>query len=228
MMHDSIAYSPVPSQSQSRVVRIIHDLSEQGREIGLRMDNSIEKIRSDIKQALYLLKADTSTSPQLVTLAQQLLDMRTECERVARSTYVTTSLRYDALYSRHSQIVDAHNKTFEWIFDPNQLQGNDCEQPVFNEWLRTQNGIYWISGKAGSGKSTLVKWICRHPKTQESLRLWAGKKELVIASHFFWCAGTDLQKSQQGLLRSLLFDVFRSAPELIPIVAAAQWQRSQH
>jgi hypothetical protein len=120
--------------------------------------------------------------------------MRTECEPVARSTYVTTSLRYDTIYNRHSQIVDAHNKTFEWIFDPNQLQCNDCEQPVFNEWLRTQNEIYWISGKAGSGKSTHFKWICRHQKTRESLRLWAGKKEPVIASHIFWCADTDLHK----------------------------------
>jgi hypothetical protein len=97
------------------------------------MDNSIENIRSDIKQALDPLKANLLASKQLVTLAQQLLDMRTECERVARSTYVTTSLRYDTLYNRHSQIVDAHNKTFEWIFDPNQLQGNDCERHVFNE-----------------------------------------------------------------------------------------------
>jgi hypothetical protein len=69
MMHDSIAYSLVHSRSQSRVVRIIHGLSEQGREIGLRMDNSIENIRSDIKQALDPLKADQLTSKQVVKLA---------------------------------------------------------------------------------------------------------------------------------------------------------------
>jgi hypothetical protein len=41
---------------------------------------------------------------------------------------------------------------------------------------------------------------------------------LVTARYFFWNAGSRLQKSQEGLLRSLLFDVLRQCPELVPHV----------
>jgi hypothetical protein len=70
-------------------------------------------------------------------------------------------------------------------------------------------------GKAGSGKSTLMKFIWQDRRTREILLTWAGMKKLALANFFFWNAGAKLQKSQVGLLRSLLFEVLSQCPELI-------------
>jgi hypothetical protein len=84
--------------------------------------------------------------------------------------------------------------------------------------LEKRNGIFWIRGKAGSGKSTLMKFLCTDPRTIPHLRIWAEDKKLVFGKYFFWSAGTPLQKSREGLLRLLLFDILNERPEFSPLV----------
>lgn len=92
----------------------------------------------------------------------------------------------------------------------------------FLEWLRSGDGIYHISGKAGSGKSTLVKFLCQNPRLTNELEQWAGKQNLVFASFFFWASGDRLQRSLEGLYRSLLFEILSQCPELIETVFPEQ------
>jgi hypothetical protein len=44
----------------------------------------------------------------------------------------------------------------------------------FLHWLSAGNGIFHISGKLGSGKSTLMKFLCDHGRTTAELQKWAG------------------------------------------------------
>lgn len=92
------------------------------------------------------------------------------------------------------------------------------------KWLREGNGIYWLSGKAGSGKSTLMKYIDQDPRTMEFLEEWASPMPLARASFYFWNPGTSMQKSQLGLLRSLLYEILLKRPSLIPKVLPSHWQ----
>lgn len=85
----------------------------------------------------------------------------------------------------------------------------------FLTWFKTGNQVYHISGKAGSGKSTLMKFLCRHSRLEDELKQWAGSKKLVFASFFFWNSGDHEQKTLGGLYRSLLFEILRQCPELI-------------
>lgn len=48
-------------------------------------------------------------------------------------------------------------------------------------WLSSGNGIFHISGKLGSGKSTLMKFLCDHELAKTKLEEWAG-----------WCASSQL------------------------------------
>lgn len=42
--------------------------------------------------------------------------------------------------------------------------------------------FYWISRSAGSGKSTLMKYLSNNLKTVETLQTWVGSEKLIIAS----------------------------------------------
>lgn len=41
----------------------------------------------------------------------------------------------------------------------------------FCDWLRSTEPVYWVSGKPGSGKTTLMKYLLDHPRTRSFLDL---------------------------------------------------------
>ncbi|RYP20746.1 hypothetical protein DL765_002626 [Monosporascus sp. GIB2] len=104
--------------------------------------------------------------------------------------------------------------------DPAKMEA----KAAFLKWLSDGDGIFHISGKLGSGKSTLMKYLCEHKVTKILLRRWAAGRKLVFASFFFWKPGSKLQKSLTGLLRCLLHDVLQASPLLIPHVLPDQWE----
>jgi len=129
---------------------------------------------------------------------------------------VLESLSFPVMWDREEDIAPAELATFDWIFkDPRSI---DRPWSNFQEWLKSGQSIYWINGKAGSGKSTLMKHLLHHPRTKKALKSWADRTDLIVASFFFWNRGSELQKSQDGLLRSLLYECLRGRRELLPLV----------
>jgi hypothetical protein len=114
---------------------------------------------------------------------------------------------------RQQIVSSAHKATFRWILCDSSAQ----EKPWDNlmQWLRNDGGCYWINGKAASGKSTLMKFLTGQPETRAALEVWSGSNELLIVPFFFWHLGTELQKSQTGLLRSLLHFILSRYRSLI-------------
>ena len=109
------------------------------------------------------------------------------------------SLKWPDANARYNTLSDACSDTFNWVFDPPGAGRNDSG--LLN-WLRSDEKLFWISGKPGSGKSTFTKFMITHPETKEALCQW--RESAIIASHFFWLPGSDMQKSIQGMLCSLL------------------------
>lgn len=70
-----------------------------------------------------------------------------------------------------------------------------------------------------------MNYIANEPRTQEMLQSWAGDTRLIVAKYFFWNAGARLQKSQQGLLQSLLREIYGQCPELVPVLCPFRWKR---
>lgn len=79
----------------------------------------------------------------------------------------------------------------------------------FSNWLKSTNIVYWISGKPGSGKTTLMKYILDDPQTLKCLDIW--NPGSLIISHFFWRPGTQMQQNIKGLLCSLLYQLLQSS-----------------
>ena len=125
------------------------------------------------------------------------------------------SLAFPGMRARQEIITEPYSETFQWIFD----ESGKAVRPWANfvEWLKKGQSIYWIQGKAGSGKSTLMSYICEDQRTKASLETWAGGHELLIVPFFFWKAANDspMQKSSAGLLRSLLYQILEKLPDLI-------------
>jgi hypothetical protein len=136
---------------------------------------------------------------------------------------ILKSLRFSTIEERFDEVAEAHRKTLEWIFRGARDDQEEKHWTNFVDWLRRGDGLYWINGKAAAGKSTLMKYIYLHPDTQKHLSFWAGSSPYHIAGFFFWNSGTKLQRSQAGLFRSLLYEVLRKIPDLIPIVFPDQW-----
>lgn len=65
--------------------------------------------------------------------------------------------------------------------------------------------------------------ISRAALTIEHLLTWKQDFELYTACFFFWNSGTLLQRSQEGMLRSLLYDILSQIQQLIPVLFPAEW-----
>lgn len=207
--------------------------------MNINRDNNLSGLRSDIVDALAKLESDSKLNSMTVgkvlqsirrsrpvdiselnrltssmqELSEKLSNFCLVGQTASRDQEVLRSLCFKMMRVRESKIPEAHAKTFEWIFQ--QYPETYTPTTNFLDWLKTRNETYWIRGKAGSGKSTLMKFLVSHQRTKDALSKWAGSKQLITAQFFFWNAGTELQKSQEGLLQSLLFQVLRQCPTMI-------------
>ncbi|KAF5709500.1 NACHT domain-containing protein [Fusarium mundagurra] len=150
--------------------------------------------------------------------------IRRENEDYERLLY---SFHYPDMNHRRNDIHSSHTSTFGWIFRGELEQSymksdathpyslpqdttETCDQePVccnFAKWLQSTGGRYWISGRPGTGKSVLMKFIISHEKTIDSLRQWQPCAQVL--THFFWKVGSAMQSSFKGFLCSIIHQMF--------------------
>ncbi|KUJ13186.1 uncharacterized protein LY89DRAFT_591281, partial [Mollisia scopiformis] len=161
------------------------------------------------------------TLPDILTEADPSLKSAALNGYDAIENAVLAALYFRRMEIREAQVQEANKDTCSWIFeDPEEHQ-----KPWSNfvRWLREETGCYWIEGKAGCGKSTLMKFLRSDARTLNALKEWTGSDELITASYFFWMAGTALQKNQEGLLRSLLHTILTRRRDLIARVFPRQY-----
>ncbi|KAI1411798.1 hypothetical protein F5Y13DRAFT_200449 [Hypoxylon sp. FL1857] len=142
-----------------------------------------------------------------------------------RSHQILESLSFPETHQRYATTGRAFSETFEWIFEDNpdkSLKALDGKT-LFTNWLQYGHGIFHVAGKPGSGKSTLMKFLCKHKKTKSILDSWAAGRQLITGKHFFWHPGKYMEKSITGLLRTLLYDVLQQCVDLVPHVFPQQW-----
>ncbi|KAM7195871.1 NACHT nucleoside triphosphatase [Rhypophila sp. PSN 637] len=179
------------------------------------VENMIEHLCEDVQQLSISPSAEVERiSRQIEALSNVIAQLQTDMQRTRQLQGLLKVLKSESLEFRMESISTAHTRTFEWVLDSEK---DDCSNPTnFTSWLQNADTreIFWVRGKPGSGKSTLMKFLCNDSRTLEHLRDWAGEQNsLVIDKHFPWSAGASLQKSCRELARSLLFDVLRQCPK---------------
>jgi hypothetical protein len=207
---------------------------EQGVSLSVRQDKRFYSLDKSVQQIIDTLLNDRvalneSLEALTVTVKQESVDTRNAIEkanedRCKRKVMLSLleSLRFETMTFRHEAIPDAHKRTFEWIFEdsksPHKSWGSFCK------WLESGTGVFWINGKPGSGKSTLMRFIVEDPRTHAHLQSWAPNGILETPSFFFWNSGVLDQRSQVGLFRSILYTVLRNHQSLIPIIFPEEWK----
>jgi hypothetical protein len=131
----------------------------------------------------------------------------------AREDAILSSLYFTDMSTREQAIDSPCDGTFGWIFDNKvtELERRNKKDVcnLMSRWLEHEQGMFFIVGKAGSGKSTLMRFLAAHEKTSKLLRRWARRQNCVLSvfAHYFWCSGSQSQSSQEGLWRSILYAI---------------------
>ena len=99
--------------------------------------------------------------------------------------WILDSLGFAAMQNRQEEVAEAYHTTFEWMFEEPEKETKPLPWTNFVEWLRHGNGIYWVNGKAGSGKSTLMKYIYNDTRSSQILSQWSGSMPVLVATFFF-------------------------------------------
>ncbi|KAI1140104.1 hypothetical protein F5Y05DRAFT_306974 [Hypoxylon sp. FL0543] len=107
---------------------------------------------------------------------------------------------------RVMEVEDKFGHTFDWVYD--------SPEPGFTQWLQSGTPLFWINGKPGSGKSTLMKFIYKDRRTSDLLSDWRGYSNYIRAGFFFHYRGSPIQKSFEGLLKSVLSQIISRSPSL--------------
>ncbi|GAP86792.1 putative vegetative incompatibility protein HET-E-1 [Rosellinia necatrix] len=219
----------ISSQAVDEVALQVHELCSMAKEAQVQrreqlqgLENELHQLRAQIAN---LGKQDGKTS-----LSRDDIDMLTTrvsmlsltSKTYAKEHSVLADLDYDRRRARYAKIHHAHQSTFNWVFD-NASQGASAGKRIL-AWLEHGNGSFWVSGKPGAGKSTFMKFVADHPKTGEALRRWAFPDHAILACHYFDLGGTPIQRSLEGLLRSLLYHILRQAPGLISTILPERWR----
>jgi energy-coupling factor transporter ATP-binding protein EcfA2 len=143
---------------------------------------------------------------------------------------VLKAIAFQDIRTRRYEIgnVELAEDTFEWMVkDKTVPTSHQHLKQSFRTWLEEGEGIFHISGKPGSGKSTMMNFLANHPETRTQLDKWASNgNRIVTASMFLWNLGSVQQKNMDGVCRTLLYTILNDHKELIPHVFADLWNAS--
>lgn len=90
--------------------------------------------------------------------------------------------------------MTARDNTCEWLL----------EHQNYKSWLQGSEGLLWLEGHPGTGKSTLTKHAV------EAMKNGPLSTRNVVFTHFFHGRGSEIQKTALGFLRSLACQLLRS------------------
>lgn len=190
------------------------------------LDGHLEKDRSSSALLFNSDRGNAEAGVQTFVIDDaMLIEQATSDKGELLQDFVLERLRFATMKDREEEVAAAHDHTFAWLLDPQLLQDeNKQNHESILKWLKRDGAsIYWITGKPGSGKSTLMRYMYDHRETRRALATWADHKRLTTAAFFFWISGTEEQRSQTGLLRYLLHQLLDQHRETLPFVFPELW-----
>ncbi|KAJ3540508.1 hypothetical protein NM208_g5041 [Fusarium decemcellulare] len=171
-------------------------------------------------------KADWEPDPEVLASFPH----KTELSAEELNSAICESLRFDTMDNREEAITKTFDCTFRWVFDKTpqiSMEGTPMWSSL-PDWLEGESGLpYWITGKPGSGKSTMMKFILQHPALNQHLRTWSQGSPLRVIKYYAWRPGAEMARSEDGLLRTLLHQILEIDPGMTPYLCPRRWSLFQ-
>jgi len=128
-------------------------------------------------QQIYHTTGTFSVSEEAQQQLKGLLNLTKPAGESAVRYKILEALKFVDLHVRYSKVEAAHDETFRWIVEDSSPSETPllCEpREQYLSWLSKGQGIFHVIGKPGSGKSTLMKFLYKHPRTKDELLKWSG------------------------------------------------------
>ena len=234
---DSRAMTLVPGASPTpKFLESLLPLIEAGQSISLTGLNrsivgylnsnpgSSEHIRAELVQMLW------DKNWKLASSATQA----TGLDEVDVAEAISDDVQINSIQEREDGIVNPFSSTFDWIWNEKPEKGWDGKEmwSSFPKWLRNDSEpIYWITGKPGSGKSTIMRLILEDlygDKLGGSM-LRSSKQfgRLVVVKYYAWKMGETVQKSIEGFKRTVISQVLKAHPDMARYATPRRWMLFQ-
>jgi hypothetical protein len=178
------------------VRKIITQLAQGQADLAHNLDEKFDDLK------LHISTQATETDGRL---SQTIENQHLVAAREAKKDQLLRSLMFTDMNQRRNMVHDSFSGTFHWIFS-SEIQKWDS----FIDWLGSDKKLYWVSGKPGSGKSTLMKFIAMDTRTREYL-----EKNTIILQYYLWRPGNHMQKTSRGILLALLHSLLLQEPSLV-------------
>lgn len=215
-----------------------------------KLSKHVSSLQTDITRLQALTEVKHIREPA-VTQLRQVMESTLHAVFSFHEKTIISALQ--APYNnRFDNVGDADETTFRWVFSENfqdspglkrfwwtdrtDLGREKAEslhwdrlsfaRNALKDWAERGDGFFYISGKPGAGKSTLMKYLCCHPQLMRMFRLWADSSELVFAKFFIWKPGQD-QNNWNALLRNIISQILSHSPELTRIAFPEEWKLLQ-
>ena len=140
-----------------------------------KLCDKVDVLYNQVSVSQHDKSPDTSRLSEIERTTSMLAEISLSGRRFAKESALLSSLDLEQRPARHGAIPVAHQKTFRWIFSSSKGSELGVRRD-FPGWLSNGAGLFWISGKPGFGKSTLMKFIADARETKDLLAKWGVSK----------------------------------------------------
>ncbi|KAF2110995.1 hypothetical protein BDV96DRAFT_193895 [Lophiotrema nucula] len=188
---------------------------------------SSKRWQAELLKSIKAERWDDKNADDVQRFASQLDDSARSDLQEQFCRMICARLYFSSMPDRLESIAAAHQETFKWLFEETGSTIAVQQWDSFTDWLEEDSGsnIYWVTGKPGSGKSTLMKYLYHDPRTNVCLEKWSNGSPVVKAGFFFWNSGTPMQMSRTGLLQSILLDALRNDSSMATSLFHQRWEQ---
>lgn len=179
--------------------------------------------KQDLQMSQLLAESRSLHQEARAVIHQEVINLRNAQISDRQLDQLRSSLRFPEMNQRYNELRAAHERSFKWLLgDSKAIHQSDSEninleeEPYdirrlrnvtfgdFKQWLTSEadSKLYWVSGKPGAGKSTLMKYLSHDMENTNLVKV----PHLVIR-HFFWLGTSDARSrlnDMQGMFTTLL------------------------
>ena len=106
--------------------------------MGMNTSEQLQELKTTVTELKEIAQSNRST--KLLAAMEDVVGIG---DQIATEQNMIGSLQFESMRMRHTNIAEAHSKTFHWIFDASSKEPHKSRPKVhLLEWLCSRNDIF--------------------------------------------------------------------------------------